>query len=78
MKNRDANLVMNFPIKKRINTSLFIDGMAALFILNVLKNMVRVVNHWYWLICGSCVLYAKDAEMRNQPAACFKMALTRM
>jgi len=31
---RDENPVMTFPIKKRINTELFIDKSAALFMLN--------------------------------------------
>jgi len=39
---RDANPVITFPGKKRINTELFIYRMAALYMLNVwMKNIVR-------------------------------------
>jgi len=46
------NPVTTFPIKKRSNTDLFIDKMAALYIVDGrIKNehVVRVVNHWYWI-----------------------------
>jgi len=44
---KDANPEMKtFPIKKRINTKLFIERMAALFLQNgMINNTVRVVNH---------------------------------
>jgi len=43
---RDANPVMTFPIKKRINNELFIDRTAAIYNLNGrIKNVVREVNH---------------------------------
>jgi len=46
-----ASPVMTFPIKKRINTELFIDRMAALYVVDGrIKNVVRAVNHCYWLI----------------------------
>jgi len=45
---RDANPVMPFPIEKRINTELYIDKMAALYIVDgQIKNVVRMVNQWY-------------------------------
>jgi len=57
---------MTPPIKKRINTELSIDRMAALYIQNgMIKVMVRVDN-WDWLICGSSVQCAKDD--RNEKA----------
>jgi len=45
----NENSVMIFPIKKRINTELFMDKMAALFMADgQIKDelIVRVVNHW--------------------------------
>jgi len=33
-ESRDENLVMTFPVKKRINTELIIDKVATLFTLN--------------------------------------------
>jgi len=38
---------MTFPIKKRINTELFIDKTAALLIVD--EHTVKVVNNWHWL-----------------------------
>jgi len=60
---RDAKLRDDpSAIKKIINTELFIDRMAALYMLDGQineKDLVRVVNHWYWLIRGSSIFYAK-------------------
>jgi len=68
---RDANTVMTLPIDKRINNGLFIDRMAAIYIVDgQIKNVVRVVNDWCWLIRKSIIWYAR---MINQEAACFKM-----
>jgi len=68
---RDANSMMTFPIKKRINTELFIDRTAVLYIMEGRikdENVVREVNHWHRLIPRSsiqCGKSAKDAGLRN-------------
>jgi len=52
---RDVNQVMIFPFKKRINTELFIDWMAALYIMD--GCITNVVKH------GSSILvYAKSTK----------------
>jgi len=59
------NPEMTFPIKKRVNTELFIGKTAALYIANGRikdENVVRVVNHFYWLISGSSIPYAKSTK----------------
>jgi len=48
------NPVMTFPINKRINPELFMDGKAVIYMIyGRIKNMVTMFNHWYWLIPGS-------------------------
>jgi len=72
---------MTFPIKKRINTELFIDRTAALYIVNGrIRNIERVFKHWYWprLIRRLSIPYAKDVGMRNQTAAFFGMTFMGM
>jgi len=49
----NGNPVMTFTIKKRINTELFIENTAALYMVDGRikdEHVVRVVNHWYRLI----------------------------
>jgi len=51
-------------IKKRIDTELFIDRTAALYKVDgQIKHVVRVVNHWYWLIHGLIIPNAKSAKI---------------
>jgi len=72
----DANPVMTIPIKKRINTELFIDRTAALYIAK-----------WSDQECGEGgqplvlgIPYAKSGqkmrEWATNAAACFEMCLT--
>jgi len=56
---------MAFPIKKRINTDLFIDKMAAPYIVaGQIKDehVAKVTNHWYWLICRSSLPFSESAK----------------
>jgi len=65
---------MTFPMKKRINTELLVDRMAALSIVNGrIKNVARVVKHWMGYTPS-----AKDAGMRCKAQACFHMTFTGM
>jgi len=50
------NPVITFPIKERINTELFIDKTAALYIVD--GRIKEGVNHCYWLSGGLSKLYA--------------------
>jgi len=62
---RDANPAMTLPIKKRSNTEWFIDGMGFLYAEEGWikdENVVRVVNHWCWLICGSSLPNGKSTK----------------
>jgi len=44
---------------------MFIDKTAAIYIVDGWikdENVLSVVNHWYWLIHGSSILYAKNTK----------------
>jgi len=62
---QDANPAMTLAIKKRSNTELFIDRMGVLHVEDGRikeENVVMVVNHWCWLICGSSLPYVKSTK----------------
>jgi len=67
-KERDANSVMIFPIKKRINTELFNDRAPPLYkVDDWFKNKFTVVNHFVRI--DHCA--PKDVPMRNQASSLF-------
>jgi len=63
---QDASPVMTYPIKKRINNELFVDGMTALYSVDGRikdENVIRVVNHWNRLIRRPSIPYAKRTKL---------------
>jgi len=85
MRDRVGDLVMIFPIKKIINTELFIDRLAAIYIR---KTRVRVgakkedrpvvLADWRgeYTLRRSVILRSKGVRMRDQVGTCLYMSLT--
>jgi len=64
---------MTFPNTKRINTEQFIDRTAALLVVDG-----RTKHDSGQPLVQIDAIVKKDAGMRKQAAACFKMGLTGM
>jgi len=71
---------MTFPIRKRINTELFIDGTAALFMLETRIRDDQQRGSTCKTDCwgGTYTLRWKGVGMRVQAAACLEINLARM
>jgi len=54
--------MMALPIKKKINTELFNRKAAIYKVDGQVKNVVRVVNIWYWLISRSSIPFAESTK----------------